>query len=497
MNHLAPKNIYYKYLGLVLSFFVLSCAIPPPKNAPPKLATLSTRDFAQQGQAPWPTEKWWQQFADTQLEALIEQALANSPNMQIAQARIQQAHAITTSVAADSGANLAASGQVSRQLFSQNFIYPPPLGGTYVTSGNLDLSFSYDFDFWGRHRNILEATLGQRAAAQAEAAGAAATLAAAVAKVYFQWQALNAQITLTQVIADQRTTLVRLEKKRIQAGIARGDTLHALTAAAAVAQQMLVQLNTQRQQILYQLQFLLGKDHHLPILQARALPNINSEIPKDLSIHLLVRRADIAAARDRVQASLKYIDAARAAFYPDINISAFLGLSSLQMAQLLKASSREQGITPAIYLPIFDAGRLHANLSSKEADMTLAIAQYDQAVHTAIAEVNDAIVHLNGIENERASLEKQQQAYLLDFHSSQQRARAGLTDQRETILNQLNVLNAQEQELRRHAQGLLAQIDLIKALGGGYRPVDIDSSTVSMDKQKLNGMQQSIDTTVK
>ncbi len=473
MNHLAPKNIHYKYFGLVLSFFVLSCAIPPPKDAAPKLATLSISDFAQQGQAPWPTAKWWQQFADTQLEMLIEQALANSPNMRVAQARIQQANAVTASVAADNGANLTAVGQASRQLFSQNFIYPPPLGGTYVTSGNLDLRFSYDFDFWGRHRNILEATLGQHAAAQAEAAGAAATLAAAVAKTYFQWQALNAQITLTHVITEQRAALVALEKKRIHAGISRGDALHTFTAAEAAAQQMLVQLNTQRQQMLYQLQSLLGKDRHLPTLQTYALPDIKADIPEDLSIHLLARRADIAAARDRVQASLKQIDAARAAFYPDINISAFLGLSSLQMAQLLKASSREQGITPAIYLPIFDAGRLRANLDNKRADMTLAIAQYDQTVQTAITEVNDAIVHLNGVENERASLEKQQQAHLRDFHSSQQRARAGLTDQRESILNQLNLLNIQNQALLRHTQSLLAQIQLIKALGGGYRAVDM------------------------
>lgn len=474
MNHLAPKNICCKYLGLALSFFVLSCAIPPPKDTPPKLATLSISDFAQQGQAPWPTEKWWRQFADTQLETLIEQALINAPNMQIAQARIQQANAVTASIAADSGAHLAASGQISRQLFSQNFIYPPPLGGNYATSGSIDLRFDYDFDFWGRHRSTLEATLGQRAAAQAEAAGAAVTLATAIAKTYFQWQALNARITLTQALADQRATLVTLEKKRIHAGITRGDTLHTLTAATAVAQQMLVQLNTQRQQILYQLQFLLGNDHHLPILQARALPNINPEIPKDLSIHLLVRRADIAAARDRVHASLKYIDAARAAFYPDINISAFLGLSSLQMAQLLKTSSREQGITPAIYLPIFDAGRLHANLNNKRADMLLAIAQYDQTVQTAIAEVNDATVHLNGVESERSSLENQQQAYQHDLHSSQQRARAGLSDQRETIINQLNLLVVQDKKLLRHTQALLAQIDLIKALGGGFRSIDID-----------------------
>ena len=473
MNHLAQKNIYRKHLGLVLSFFVLSCAIPPPNDAPPKLATLSISDFAQQGQAPWPTTKWWQQFADTQLETLIEQALVNAPNMHIAQARIEQANAITASIAADSGANLAASGQISRQLFSQNFIYPPPLGGTYVTSGNLDLRFNYDFDFWGRHRNTLEATLGQRAAAQAEAAGAAVTLATAVAKIYFQWQALNARITLTQAIADQRAALVTLEKKRIHAGITRGDTLHTLTAAAAVAQQMLVQLNTQRQQIIYQLQFLLGKDSHLAVLQARALPGVNAVIPKDLPIHLLARRPDVTAARDRVQASLKHIDAARAAFYPDINISAFIGLSSLQMAQLLKASSREQGITPAIYLPIFDAGRLHANLNNKRADMLLAIAQYDQTVQTAIAEVNDATVQLNGVESERSSLENQQQAYQHDLHSSQQRARAGLSDQREIMIKQLNVLAMQDKNLLQHTQALLAQIDLIKALGGGYRSIDI------------------------
>jgi len=458
-----------KIIAWAASLILAGCVLPPAKDAAPVLSQAQAGDFAKAGLAQWPAEDWWRRFDDTQLDALIERALRDSPDMAAAQARIEQAAAAAGTVKANGGASLSANAQVSRQLYSSNYIYPPPQAGNYDTSGLLELDFSYDFDFWGRNRSALQAALGQHAAAQADAEAAASSLSAAVAQAYFQWQAVNAHIALLQATESERAALVQLETRRVKAGVAAGDNLHPLTADAAAPRQTLVQLETQRDQALYQLQFLLGGNGHMARLESAMLPPVSNEAPADLHLNLLARRPDVAAARDRVQASLQSVDSARAAFYPDFSISAFDGLNSLTMGLLLHASSHEQGVTPAVSLPLFDAGRLRATLNSNRADVALAVAQYHQAVQTAVSEVNDALVRLDGIERERQPLQQQIQARQHDVDSAVARLEAGIADRRELERDQLAVLSLQDQEISRHAQALSAQVDLIKALGGGYR----------------------------
>ena len=469
MNYLSRKYILRNSFTPLLAAMVLAgCAGLPHKDAAPQLDTAEAGQLVKTGTGNWPAAGWWKQFGDEQLDQLIDAALAESPTMAVAQARIQQASAEAGAVAADGGAKLSANAQVSRQLYSKNFIYPPPLAGSWDTSGILELDFSYDFDFWGRNRNELKAALGQRRAAEADAAAAASSLSAAVAKTYFQWQAINTHIATIQQIQGERSKLVDLEKKRVRAGVTAGDTLHPLVADAAAPHQTLTQLETQREEVRYQLQALVGGHHDLGQLAAKPLPPVTAGLPADAHLDLLSRRPDVAAARDRVESSLSQVESARAAFYPDFSISAFLGLNSLSMGKLLHASSRDAGLTPALHLPLFDAGRLRANLNINRADVTMAVAQYDQAVQTAVADVNDAAVRLAGIERERPSLQQQQDARQHDLDSAAKRAKAGLTDQREVVRDRLSVLALQDQELSRHAAALSAQIDLIKALGGGY-----------------------------
>jgi multidrug efflux system outer membrane protein len=145
------------------------------------------------------------------------------------------------------------------------------------------------------------------------------------------------------------------------------------------------------------------------------------------------------------------------------------------MGKLLRSSSRDAGITPALHLPLFDAGRLRANLNINRADVTMAVAQYDQTVQTAVADVNDAAVRLGGVEREAPSLQQQLDARQHDLDSAARRVKAGLADQREVLRDRLSVIALQDQELSRHAQALSAQIDLIKALGGGYGTPDLNA----------------------
>ena len=469
MNYFILKYPVKNYIAVAaVAVATTACVGLPPKDTATKVAEISSGDFARPGHGEWPAQDWWKQFHDPQLDTLMEQGLRNSPSIEVASARAKQAAATVGAVAADAGAQLSLDGQVSRQLYSGNSFYPPPLGGNYASGGNIDLNFNYNFDFWGRNRSALQGALGRKAASEAETEEASLTLSNSIAKVYFQWQSLSAQIALMNSIEKARGDLISLEQKRIKAGIATGDNLHPLQADMAAPQQTIVQLKTRQEQTLYQLKYLIAAQGRVD-LKPVPLPVPDSVIPADLHVDLLERRPDVSAARDRVLASLSNVDSARAAFYPDFSISAFIGLNSLQLGSLLHADSREQGVAPALHLPIFDAGRLRANLNNSRADVAYAVAQYDAAVQTSIAEVNDAILRFDGLDHEHPKLVAQLQARSNYQDSAQRRWSAGLTDQRELVRDQLAVLEIQDQELQWQAKMLAAQVDLIKALGGGFQ----------------------------
>jgi multidrug efflux system outer membrane protein len=237
-----------------------------------------------------------------------------------------------------------------------------------------------------------------------------------------------------------------------------------------------VQLETQRDQLYYQLKSLVGGDHFPAVLRVQTLPAADGGLPANLPLDLLARRADVAASRERVRASLHDVEAARAAFYPDLNLSAFIGFTSLSLATVLHGDSRTQAVTPALHLPIFDAGRLRAGLDSSRADVELAVAQYDQSVQTAVGEVNDAAIKLKGAKREQTSLDAQLAARKHDLDSAQRRVNTGLADGREVARDQLSLLALNDQELIREQHALSAQIELIKALGGGYQHSEAETS---------------------
>jgi len=327
------------------------------------------------------------------------------------------------------------------------------------------LDFSYDFDFWGRNRSALDAALGRAAATRADAQAAAATLATGIAKSYFQWQAADQHRRIAQTIETQRRALVERQLRRVRAGLAPGSDLAPLNADAAAPRQSVVQLETQRAQAERQLQALVGV-HAIPALEPMPLPTPAALPDATVRLDLLARRPEIAAARDRVQAMLKEVDSQRAAFYPDVSISALAGFDALQLSSLLHASNRELAATPAIHLPIFDAGRLRADLDVRRADVALAVAQYDQVLQQAVADVNDATVRVQGAQREATPLAAQTRAREYDLASVRAREQAGLIDGQQRLVDELVLTGLQDQELNRRMQALLARIDLDHALGG-------------------------------
>jgi len=452
----------------VLMLVLAGCAPLPPKDAPPTLAAASAGDLVPNqaavaaSAAPAPAD-----YGDAQLKRLVDLALQDSPTMAVAQARVRQADAAAGETRSAAGANLALDGQATREHYPEHGFYPYPIAGSTRTSGHIALDFSYDFDFWGRNRSALAAALGRAAASRADAQAAAGTLATSVARTYFQWQAADQHLRIAHTLETQRQALVERQARRVRAGLAPGADLAPLRADTDAPRQSIVQLETQRAQAERQLQALVGV-HALPTIESVPLPESNALPDADARLDLLARRPEIAAARDRVQAALKDVDSQRAAFYPDISISALAGFDALQLSSLLHGANREIAATPAIHLPIFDAGRLRAGLDARRADVALAAAQYDQALQQAIGEVNDATVRLQGAWREAAPLEGQRRGRERDLASARLREQAGLIDGRERLVDEIVLTTLQDQEVNLRLQTLLARIDLDHALGGTY-----------------------------
>ena len=475
MNYLTSYYLTGNHMRLLpvaaaaLLVALAGCAPLPPKDGPPQLATAQSADLVADAGATAASMQPLLSYGDAQLDRLIALALAGSPTMAVAQARVRQADADAGQTQANAGASLALDAQATRERYPEQGLYPPPIAGSWETSGHVALDFSYDFDFWGRNRTALDAALGRAAASRADAQAAAATLSAAVAKTYFQWQALDQHLRIQQTLQAQRQALVELQARRVRAGLAPGADLQPLNADAAAPRQGIVQLETQRAQAQRQLQSLVGI-HALPALTPAPLPAAGDAPGADARLDLLARRPEVAAARDRVQAALKDVDSQRAAFYPDISISALAGFDALKIGSLLHDANREIGVTPALHLPIFDAGRLRAGLDARRADVALAVAQYDQALQSAVGDVNDATLRLQGAAREAEPLAAQVHARERDLASAGARERAGLIDGRERLVDELALTALQDQDLNRRTQALLARVDLDHALGGALPP---------------------------
>lgn len=412
--------------------------------------------------------RWWGTLGDAQLAALVDKALRDQPSLAIAQARVQRALALAQLTEAADGPQADLSAQATRQRYPEHGLYPAPIAGSILNSGSVNAGFSWGPDWYGRQAAALASSLDQARAAQADAALAANALAAQVARSYVGLARLVAQREVATRALEQRQEMKELTRQRVAAGLdtrveevqadsALPDTRHQIEAIGeqiTLARHQLAALTAQAPDAL---------DALSPSLAQIGV----QRLPATLGADLLGRRPEVVAARWRVEAATQDIKMARTAFYPDINLSAFVGLSAIGLDQLFEAGSRQYGVTPALHLPLFDGGRLRAQLHGKEADLNAAIAQYNASVLDAVREASDAIGSLQSIERQRREQADALAGAQTAHEIALQRYRAGLG-------SYLIVLNTESQWLaqRRAAVDLQARqldtgIALIKALGGG------------------------------
>lgn len=413
--------------------------------------------------------QWWTALGDARLNALIAQALQDNPSLAVLHARQARALALAETSRTASQPHATLEADASRQRYSANGMLPAPIAGSTWNSANLQVGLGWSPDFFDRHSAELQAALGQARAAQADSAAAASVLATQVSRSYVALARLLAQRAVAERNLAQRNALLQLIQERTQAGL---DSQVELIQAEAALPDVRGHIEALAEQITLARRQVATLCGQAPDAQAALTPQLDQltlvDMPDMLGADLLGRRADVVAARWRVEAATQDIAVARTAFYPDINLTAFVGLNALGLNQLLRASSRQMGVAPALTLPLFDGTRLRAQLGARQAELDAAIAQYNGAVLTAVKEAGDAIGSVQSLARQQAlqaqAATKAETAYDL----AMQRFRAGLGNYL-VVLNTESPLLAQRRlgvDLR--ARQLDTRVLLMQALGGGW-----------------------------
>ncbi|OWQ92340.1 hypothetical protein CDN99_07890 [Roseateles aquatilis] len=457
-------------MGAALLMVLAACA-PIPKLADPARPIDGPEAAERLGLAPGDgqaiDQQWWKAFGDAQLDGLVAQAIAGSPNLALARARIARAAALTENAEAAKRPNAELEADVTRQRITEHGIYPPPLAGSVQTLANIQAGLSYEFDFFGRHEAALQSALGQRRAAEADAAAARLSVSNAVAKAYVALARSQAQSRLLEQQKGLRDQSLDLVRQRSAAGLDNGQDLRVAEAPLPDIQRQQVVLREQQALLRHQLAALTAQGPNATAALQAALPRA-VEWQQEPRLDLLGRRPDLAAARARVEATAQDVRAARTAFYPSVSLSAFVGLNSIGLDDLFKSGSRQYGIGPALHLPLFDSGRLRAQLRGSAAEQDAAVATYNAAVLDAVRDASDQFTSLQSLRQQQ-----QQQDALVSNADSQfaladQRFKAGLTSRIVVLNAHQNQLQQQRGQIDLQAMTVDAQINLMRALGGGY-----------------------------
>ncbi|EMW5063709.1 multidrug efflux transporter outer membrane subunit MdtP [Escherichia coli] len=438
---------------------ISGCALVRKDSAPHqqlKPEQIKLADDIHLASSGWPQAQWWKQLNDPQLDALIQRTLSGSHTLAEAKLREEKAQSQADLLDAGSQLQVAALGMLNRQRVSANgFLSPyamdaPALGmdGPYYTEATVGLFAGLDLDLWGVHRSAVAAAIGAHNAALAETAAVELSLTTGVAQLYYSMQASYQMLDL-------------LEQTRARAQILAVDK-----QIAAVKGQI-----TETRE---SLRALIGAGaSDMPEIKPVALPRVQTGIPATLSYELLARRPDLQAMRWYVQASLDKVDSARALFYPSFDIKAFFGLDAIHLDTLFKKTSRQFNFIPGLKLPLFDGGRLNANLEGTRAASNMMIERYNQSVLNAVRDVAVNGTRLQTLNDEREMQAERVEATRFTQRAAEAAYQRGLTSRLQATEARLPVLAEEMSLLMLDSRRVIQSIQLMKSLGGGYQAAPV------------------------
>lgn len=474
MSHTLPRRGLPAIALLASALALAGCAsthgLAPEGRVTDADTLQTTRSFGayKLSDAAFPTQDWWNALGDPQLDALIREALQGNPSLAAADARLRQAQA-QANIANDARKpETGLSAQYTGVQLPETLV-PPPIGGDLQASTVLMLNFKWTPDLWGGQRAKYEAAVGQARAAEVDAQAARLTLSANIARAYVSLSQAYAALDVANNEQKRSSHLSELSAQRVKAGLDNQLQLRQSESAIASAKQQAQAAQQQIDALRNAIAALMGKgpDRGLDIAPPQLLAAPAPGVPDVLPSELLGHRADVVAARWRVEAASRGIDASKAAFKPSVNLSALVGLASSGLSDLFSNDALLGFGGPALSLPIFNGSRLRSNLEKSDADYDLAVANYNQSLVTALHEVTDALQAARSLDAQIASATQARDAAQAALKLADTRYRAGLGTQLDVLSAQRPLLQLEQQVAALRAQRLAATVDLDRALGGG------------------------------
>jgi NodT family efflux transporter outer membrane factor (OMF) lipoprotein len=458
-----------KSLSLLSALLLSACAATPPTT--PQVAQVKSENLGLTGgPAPHFPAEWWKAFGDPQVDRLAQQVMVGNPTLAGALARMRAAQAQLAVNQAEDLPQVTLDGSEQRTLFSKNYIIPPPFGGTYHWYGSLATNFSWNLDFWGKQAALIAQAGATANGAALDARAAQLALGGSFAQTYIKLLLDYQNGDIADQAVAERADILKISQGRFDAGLENGSAVAQARALLAQARADQLRYAAAREADVHAIAALAGRGAEAYATITRPTPNLDVALPlpDKLPADLLSRRPDILAARARVEAAVQGRAAAKADFYPDINLAALAGFQSLGLANLLTGGSFTMGIGPAIHLPIFDAGKLKAQYAGATAGLDIAVADYNNAVLNGIKQTADAMTQVKSLGaqtmQQRDAVANAQKA----FRIAEDRYRSGLDTQIPMLTAESTLLQARSALAAVTAAAAQQRITLLLTVGGGF-----------------------------
>ncbi len=430
------------------------------------------------GDAPAPAEtgsfgelRWQDLIQDEELSKLIQEALSNNFDAQIAAARVLEARAqLTVSRSARLPSADAEGGYNNLRTAENGSISLPPGSPAESDYSSLSISLGWELDLWGRIRNASAAARAGLLASVEARRAVLQTLVGDVAGAYFLLRDLDLELEITQRALKLRQDSLDLVQLRVDNGYSSEIDLRQAEVLVKSARTALTGLELQDEQVENQLGILLGRNPG-PLVRGRSLleQELAPRLPPGLPSTLLDRRPDIRQAEQQLIGDHAQVAVAKAAFFPRLSLTASAGFESSALLNLLGASNGTWFFGPAGNLPIFNAGRIRAGVRSAEARRQQALLLYQQTVQQAFREVADSLAGCRRLAELRTQQEGLVESLRLAVELADLRYRGGVASYLEYLDSERQMLDAQLRLVQIRREELTNVVTLYRSLGGGWQ----------------------------
>lgn len=465
-----PKARDLAMVGAVSAAILLAGCVPP--NVSPRTHTLENATIGLKGADVSPAPDWWLGLNDPQLNRIMSDALAGNPTLDDVLARLRLASAAVETQNAGLLPQIAIDAEEQRSKLSGAFTIPPPYAGSDRWVGSIQTGLSWTLDFAGKQHALINQATSEADAAALDVAAARVTLAGAVARTYVVLTRAQEQMKIAEAFVHSREQSLALAHTRSRNDLDSDFDIRAAETLLAQAQQSLDKTSGERTLMSHALAALAGRgaDAYSGITAPTLRFDAALPLPASLPANLLEHRPDVLAARARIAAASAGRNAARADFYPSVDLRAFLGVSSVEASSLLTSRALTYGAGPAIHIPLFEGGRLEAQYKSATADVDAANASYNTLALRAVQEAADALSTIDSNAAQAADQRKILTGLSETVRLDEVRARTGLGTQLDILASGDRLLQARQTQADLDAEGLTSRIQLLVAVGGDFNP---------------------------